>query len=332
VDHHHRRAHANTGDLGLEGALEFAVEMRHVRRGTPHVEADHAIKAGAARGARHRDDAAGGAGQNRVLAGEQAGGGESARRHHEHHARAGSLDVERARDAGDVARENRREVRVDDGSVAAADELDQRRDLVADRNLREAHFAGESGDAALVLRVTIGVHEDDRQRVEAAPARRLEIAPHGVEIGRALDHAIGQHALVDLDDVAVELFGLDDVARENLRPRLIADLQRVAEPARRHQQRRLALALEERVGGDGGAHFHRADGAGGDRRAGGQAEQIAHPLDGGVLISGAFGEQLADMQTPGGVAADDVGERAAAVDPEIPAALVAAGRCGLGGG
>ena len=47
VDLHHRRAHAHARDLGLEGALELAVEMGDVGRGAAHVEADDALKAGA---------------------------------------------------------------------------------------------------------------------------------------------------------------------------------------------------------------------------------------------------------------------------------------------
>jgi len=45
------------------------------------------------------------------------------------------------------------------------------------------------------------------------------------------------------------------------RPVLVADAQHVAEAARHHQQRRLALALEQRVRRDGGAEPHRLDAA-----------------------------------------------------------------------
>ena len=87
---------------------------------------------------RHRDHAAGRPGEDRVLAGEQIGGGQPARRHHEHQPRAGALDVELSADARDVARQDRREIGVDDGGVAAPDQLDQRRAFVADRDLRKA--------------------------------------------------------------------------------------------------------------------------------------------------------------------------------------------------
>ena len=113
---------------------------------------------------------------------------------------------------------------------------------------------------------------------------RFEIAPHGGEIGRALDRAVGAHALVDFGDALVQHVGLDDVAGENLRPRLVADLQRVAETFGDQQQRAVALALEQRVGGDRRAHLHRADAARRDRLAGFQAEQVADALHGGVGI------------------------------------------------
>ncbi len=86
VDEHHRRAHPHAGDFGFERALVFAVVVRHVGRGAAHVEADQLLEARLAAGLGHADHAAGGAGQDGVLALEQFGGGEPARRHHEHQA------------------------------------------------------------------------------------------------------------------------------------------------------------------------------------------------------------------------------------------------------
>ena len=77
VDQHHRRAHAHAGDLGLEGALVLAVIVRHVGRGAAHVEADQAVEAGFASGLGHADHAAGGAGQDRILALEELRGSEA---------------------------------------------------------------------------------------------------------------------------------------------------------------------------------------------------------------------------------------------------------------
>src|SRR5262249_8898818 len=113
--------------------------------------------------------------------------------------------------------------------------------------------------------------------------------------------------------------GLDDLAGENLRPRLVADLERVAETLGGDQQRALALAFEQRIGGDRGAHLHGANQPRGDRRAPRQAQQVAEALHGGVAVRlGVLGEELVRDQRAVRLAADHVGERAAAIDPEIP--------------
>ena len=184
-----------------------------------------------------------------------------ARRHHEHQPGIRALGVEVLVHLRHIAPQDRRQIGVDHRGVAAADQLDQRRDFVADRHLREAHVARQRRDLLLVLGIAIGVHEHDRHRGDAVGLGRFEIAPHGGEIGRALDRAVGAHALVDLGDALVQHVGLDDVAGENLRPRLVADLERVAETLGDQQQRALALALEQRVGGDRRAHLDRADAA-----------------------------------------------------------------------
>ena len=163
------------------------------------------------------------------------------------------------------------------------------------------------------------MHEDDRDGVETLRPRPQEIRAHGVEIGRRFDGSVRQNALVDFDHAGIELLRLEDVSRENLWPRLIADLQRIAESLGRHQKGALALPLEQRVGRHRRAHFHEADRSGGNLGAGAQAEQVADRLHGGIRIGGAFGEQFAHMQLAEGVAADDIGECAAPIDPEIPA-------------
>ncbi len=90
---------------------------------------------------------------------------------------------------------------------------------------------------------------------------------HHVWVGRGLDRSVGEHAFVDLDDRGIELLRLPDVAGEDLRPRLVADLERVAEAARGHEQRALAAPLEQRVGRHRGAHLDDPDRAGRNRVA-----------------------------------------------------------------
>ena len=86
MDQHHWRAHAHAGDLGLEGALVFAVEMRHVGRSAAHVKADQAVEAGLPPGLRHADHAAGRSRQDGVFSLKQFRRRQPARGHHEHQA------------------------------------------------------------------------------------------------------------------------------------------------------------------------------------------------------------------------------------------------------
>src|SRR5579875_373691 len=91
------------------------------------------------------------------------------------------------------------------------------------------------------------MHEYDCDRADPFGPCSLEIASHRREIGRALDRAVRAHALVHLNHTLVQHLGLDDLARENLRSRLVADPQRVAETLGNDQQRAFALALEQRI-------------------------------------------------------------------------------------
>ena len=303
--------------------------MRDIGGRAAHVEADDALEAGRGGGARHRHDAARGAGQDRVLAGEQLRRREAARRHHEHQPRAAARHIELFGDQRHIAREDRREIGVDDGGVAAADELDQRRALVADGDLRKANVPRDFRHELFMRGMTVGVHEDNGGRVEAGGPRRFELRADSRGIRRALDKSIGVDAFVDFDDAGIKLFRLDDLLGEDFRARLIADFKRVAEAARRDQRGFLALAFEQRVGGDGRSHLHRGDRARRNGFARREAEQVADALHRGVAIGGGvFRQQLARAQAPARIAPHDVGERAAAVDPEVPAFVALARHVG----
>ena len=321
MDLHHRRAHPDARDFRLESALEFAVVVRDVGRSAAHVEADDALEPGARAGPRHRDHAARRPREDRVLAGEEPGRRESSRRHHEHHPRAGTLDVERLRHPPDIAGEDRREIGVDDRRVAAADELDQGGRGMALGDLPKSERARDPADNALMRRIAIRVHEDDRDGAVSLRSRPAQRGAHGFRVRRRLYGSVGEHALVDLDHARVKQFGLLDRAGEDLRPRLIADLERIAEAARCDQERPLALPLQQRVGRDRRAHLDDPDRARRDRLARGQSDQAPDRLDCGVFVSRAFGEEFSRMQAPARIAPDHVGEGAAAIDPEVPAAF-----------
>ncbi len=318
MDLHHRRAHPDARDFGLEGALELSIEMGDVGRSPAHVEADHAPEAGARAGARHRHHAAGGPGQDRVLAGEELGRREAARRHHEHHARPGPLNIEIARHLADVASQDRRQIGVDHRRVAAPDELDEGGSGMAFRNLGEAEVARDGADDALMGRIAPGVHEHDRDGVIAFSLRLRERGAHAFGVRRRLDRTVREHALVDLDYARIELLGLYNVAGKDFGPRLIADLERVAEAARGHEQGALAAPFEQRVGRDRRPHLDDPDRPRRYRLARGEPEQAADRFDRRVGIGGTLGQELDRMQPPARIAPDHVGEGAAAVDPEIP--------------
>ena len=139
------------------------------------------------------------------------------------------------------------------------------------------------------------------------------------QVGLVLDRAVGAHALVHFDDALVEHLRFDDVACENLRPRLVADLERVAKTLGGDEEGTLTLALEQRIGRDRGAHLHSADQTGRQRLVRFDAEEVADALYGGIAIGlGIIGEKFVGNEAPVGPAPDHVGEGAAAVDPKIP--------------
>jgi hypothetical protein len=164
------------------------------------------------------------------------------------------------------------------------------------------------------------MHEHDSHRLDAVRQRDGELGAHSGEIGLALHRAVGAHAFVDLDDALEQHLRLDDVFGEDLRPRLVADLERVAEALGDEEQRAVTFALQQRIGGDRSAHFHGTDHARRDRLLRRKAEQIADALHGGIAIGlGILGQKLVGDERAVGPPSDHVGEGAAAIDPEIPA-------------
>ena len=173
MDLHHRRAHAHAGDLGLECALVFAGEMRHVGRRASHVEADDLGRSRAIAAVRTMPTTPP-AGPDRMLSlpWKRARVGEPAVRLHEQQARPRRLRSEFAGDSIDVAAQDGRQIGIDDRRVAARHEFHQRADRVRRRDLGEADFPRERGNLALMLGISIGVHEHDGRRPDAVAVGR----------------------------------------------------------------------------------------------------------------------------------------------------------------
>ena len=315
VDIEHRRPQPHPGDLGLEAALEGAGIMGNVGGSAAHVEADHPLEAGHGGGAHRPDHAARRPRKHGVFALEGFGVGQAAVGLHEHQLDPRQLML----DPLDVAPEPRSQISVDHRGVAAPDQLHQRADLVADRNLGEPHRPGQRRHLPLVGRVAVAVQKDDGRRPEALGIGAFEADPGGGQVERRLDRAVGEQALWHLDHPAIEQLGQHDMAGEDVGAVLVADAQLVAEALGDHQRRRLAGALQEGVGGHRCAHLDPGDLVGGNRLPVVQFQQLADAGHRRVVVAlGIVREQLAGHDPAIGAPPDHVGEGAAAVDPELP--------------
>ena len=314
---HHRRAHAHARDLRLEDTLVGAVVVSDVGGGAPHVEGDDLALARGFGRLHRADDAAGRARQDRVLALEMRRFGQAAARLHEHQRHAARL----SHHALDVIAQHRREVGVDHGGVAAPDQLHQRADAMAHGNLGKPAFARNLGQAQLMFREPVAVHQDDRDRRDACFARFRQHAASMLLVERRQRVAVGIDALANLGHALIHLRGQCDVAGEDVGPLLVADAQLIGEALRDGQQRAGALALQQRIRGDGRAHLDDFDALVRQRFAGFHADQFADALNDRVAIAfGVLRKQLVGHERTVGTTGDDVGERASAVHPELPAA------------
>ncbi len=315
VDGEHRHAEPGARDLGLEIAFEAAVIEGDVGRGAAHVEADDAIEPGGGRGARRAVDAAGGTGEDRVLAVELGRFDQAAIRLHEVEARA----AERLRHPCYVTAENGRDVGIDQRRLPTRHDAEQGGDGVAYRDMGETGLAGEGGEPLLVPRMAPGMHAHDGAGLEPFGAGRGEDAARFFLVEGGDLAPLGIDPPVDLHHPGEEGGGAADLEGEEVGPRLVADDEHVGEAAIDHEQHLGPLAFEERVGRDRGAHFHRLDHPLGQGCLEWQAEQRLDPGDGRIAVAaGVFGEELEGEELALGRAGDEVGEGAAAVNPELP--------------
>ncbi len=144
---------------------------------------------------------------------------------------------------------------------------------------------------------------------------------------RILGIILQRDPLVHLDHARVQHLWLPDGQVENPRPRLVPNDETVAKPFCDNQRNSLALALEQRVGRDGGAH---ADGIDAGRVQGLAAGNVAgqevrhdaaDPLERRVAIVGRVLGQELDDDVLAVEVADAIGEGTAAVDGNADAPL-----------
>ncbi len=137
----------------------------------------------------------------------------------------------------------------------------------------------------------------------------------GVLVERGQHLAVGADAFGNLGDGGVRRRNAIEFAREEVGAVLIADRQRVAEAVRNREQGRLALAFEERVGGHRRAHADRERRERACARTGQVADRTHRRVAG---AGGVFAQIFGRDDGAVGAARDDIGEGAAAVDPDLP--------------
>ena len=330
VDAHHGRAHAHAGHLGLELALKLAGKVRHVGGSAAHVKANHPhcgigrkrlarLGQSQLRGASHADNAARRAAEDGILAGKLPGPGQAARGLHKEQRHAGHL----GRHLGHVAAQDGRQVGVHHRGVTAADQLHQRAGLVRGTDLGVAHRLGQPLGRLLVRGVAVAVQKNYRHTAQPLAVLLHQRRLQQRFIERLQQFAMGTNALVRLHHRAVQELGQLDVAVKNARPVLVSNAQCITKTARSHQQRGLALALQQRVGGHCGAHLDAGHLLWRNRLARLEFQQMTDASDCSVcIVLGVVAEQLVREQGEPAIglraAADDIGEGAASVYPELP--------------
>ena len=324
IDHRHLDGEAPDGAVGGESGLA-ALDQTDVGAGPARVQREDAIDPGGFGEEGGAERAGGRPAQDRRdrMAHDLAGGDDAAvRLHHLERHPGAELGVEPGLDPPDVAGDPALGEGVDQGRHRALVLPVLRPHLGGQRDVRLRMLAREHIPHPLLVRwVGVAVDEadtDGRDALLPAPARHLrrrrfvelsqDLPPVAHPLGNLADPVEGHDPLRLHPEVGVA------VALGHALPR---DLEHVAEPLGRHETESLEPLLEERIRRD-----RRAVRDGRDRvgRSAGEPEDLPEPLDDAerrVIWSGRrLGrEHLARRLVHG----DDVGERAARVDPDAEA-------------
>ena len=223
-------------------------------------------------------------------------------------------------DAGYVTGQDRGEVGVHDRGVATGDQLHQRACRVGQRHLGEPRFRGDLADPGLVPGVAVAVQADDRGRAEPVIVGGLQAGGHGAGVQRDQHLAVRADALGGLDHPGVQHVRPDDLPVEDLRPVLVGDPQGVGEALGDDQDARLAVALKQGVRRHRGAQADHGDPFGRNALSRRDAKQVPDAGHRRVVVgTRVLRQQLVHGERAVRAAGHHVGERAAPVDPELPA-------------
>ena len=114
------------------------------------------------------------------------------------------VDTQFARNLVDVASENRREVRIDDGGICTSDQFDQRTRLVAQRYLRKSDVPADSTQLFFVLCMSVTMHQCDGNRANSGSKSGFEmLAGFGI-VEFDNDITVDIDTFVNFDDLFVK--------------------------------------------------------------------------------------------------------------------------------
>ncbi len=234
---------------------------------------------------------------------------------------SGVLHAPRAQpvhDLADVAMHRRPDIGVDDRGAGALVLADLRQDLArqGDEGLRHRR-AQPQAHLPLVIRVGMGMQKAHRHRLDLERAQRVHDLAHLVRHQRDHDLAAGPDPFRDLEAQMARHQRRRLLPQRIVEPRHAdpAQLQHVAKAAGGQQRAARALALQDRVGGDGAAMQHGIEAGGIERQLAGELRHALH--DRRSIVVRSRGQLVAGHQA--GVGDEGhVGERAADIDRHAP--------------
>ena len=302
------------GDEGLT-----SVDQGELGRGAAHVEGEKISPAVLATEEGGSDGARGGARLEHLHRGalRLADVGEPTAREHEEQRRGNAQLGHALRHQLEIALGQRLDVRVADRGRGALELTDLRGDFVRGGDGHAAvALRDQPGGLRFVAWIGIGVQEDDRDRRDARLDERRGSSFQRAGIERAPDAAVGLDTLGHLEAQVArhERLGLGDGEVVELVLPLAPDLERVGEAFGGDEPGRRALPLDQGVGEERGGMHHARKGGRLEAAAGEQRRHAGGHCARGVVVSGE--DLAAHLAARVMVVDDDVGERAADIDPE----------------
>ena len=137
------------------------------------------------------------------------------------------------------------------------------------------------------------MHQNNGNRPDTIIKGGLQARTQFVKVQRFQHGILCINPLGHFLNTLIQHFRKNDLPVEQAWARLIGYAQLITKPLGDNQQRAITLALQQRVGGHGGAHLYRINTVFRHRLTVIKLQQIADSLQGGIFIGlGIFRQQL----------------------------------------